>query len=224
MNAWSTTRVLLLTIAGLAVSACGESSPVDVGSGPVVAEPGTPTTPDTPVVVSNGDWFIGDAHVHDDHSADGSFFRQVIDQGSVGNVSVADQIGQGERMGLQWMPLTDHRTYDQHYDPLWTSDQMLLIPGEEANSSPHSTVHGAVDTIVQGASVEGQPEVQRLQWSVWDAHSQDASWTIAHPEQGSYDDDHVPTVFASVVGVDNVETWNRGSDPEGEPAFQRFSA
>ncbi|TJY59926.1 hypothetical protein E4T66_12145 [Sinimarinibacterium sp. CAU 1509] len=218
MGVWPTTRVLLLTGAALVVSACGDSAPVESGAGPVVSGP-TPTPAPTPLpthVVPKGEWIIGDAHVHDDHSADGSFFRQAIDQGAIGNVSVADQIAQGERMGLQWMPLTDHRTYDQHYDPLWTSDQLLLIPGEEANGSPHSTVHGAIDTIVQGANPEGAPEFQRLQWSVWDAHSQDASWTIAHPEEGSYDEDHHPTVLASVVGIDNVETWNRGSDPEGE--------
>jgi hypothetical protein len=81
-------------------------------------------------------------HVHDDHSSDGSGPRQAGDQRGPGNVSVADQIGQGVQNGLDWMPLTDHRTYDQHYDPLWESADLLLIPGEEANGSPHANVLG----------------------------------------------------------------------------------
>src|SRR6185436_426107 len=68
-----------------------------------------------------GEWIGGDTHVHDDHSSDGSSLRQGIDQGAPGNVSVADQIHQAERTGLGFLPLTDHRTYDQQWDPLWTS-------------------------------------------------------------------------------------------------------
>src|SRR5581483_3451803 len=100
-------------------------------------------------------WLNGDTHVHDDHSADGSLLRQTIGQGSAGNLSVADQVHEGERSGLAFMPLTDHRTYDQHYDPLWESGRLLLVPGEEANGSPHATVLGAVDSIVQGAVPPG---------------------------------------------------------------------
>ncbi|MDP9141755.1 MAG: hypothetical protein M3O62_13290, partial [Pseudomonadota bacterium] len=90
-----------------------------------------------------GSWVKGDMHVHDDHSSDGSFLRQTADDRGPGNVSISDQIGFARLMGLDFLPLTDHRTYDQHYDPTWTSANLLLIPGEEANGSPHATVHGA---------------------------------------------------------------------------------
>jgi hypothetical protein len=53
---------------------------------------------------------------------------------------------------LKFLPLTDHRTYDQQYDPLWESSSLLLLPGEEANLKPHSTVLGGTDSIVQGAT------------------------------------------------------------------------
>lgn len=154
-----------------------------------------------------GQWLRGDLHVHTDHSADGSAFRQGLDGRGPGNVSVADQIGQGVQNGLDWMPITDHRTYVQHYTPLWESADLLLIPGEEANGSPHSTVEGAVDWIVQGASRPG-PDYDRLQTSIWDAHSQGANWTIAHPTDGELNDDGTPNDRASAVGMDMVEAWN----------------
>ncbi|MDB5975454.1 MAG: hypothetical protein JWR07_2214, partial [Nevskia sp.] len=74
----------------------------------------------------------GDTHVHDDHSSDGSLPRQLSGDKLPGNVSVADQINEGELQGLDFMPLTDHRTYTQQYDPLWRSSKLILVPGEEA--------------------------------------------------------------------------------------------
>ncbi len=161
-------------------------------------------------------WLNGDTHVHDDHSADGSLLRQTLGQGSPGNLSVADQIHEGERSGLAFMPLTDHRTYDQHYDPLWESSHLLLVPGEEANGSPHATVLGAVDSIVQGAVPPGSKRTRVVQQSVWDAHAQGASWGTAHPDDGETNGDGTPNDNASAVGVDTVETWNRASDPDAE--------
>lgn len=163
-----------------------------------------------------GRWLLGDTHVHNDHSGDGSGTRQGTDQRGPGNVSVADQVGQGVLNGLDWMPLTDHRTYSQHYDPLWESADLLLVPGEEANGSPHSTVMGAVDWIVQGAGRPGTPDVDRLQTSIWDAHAQGASWGIAHPDDGEITDDGTPNTRASAIGMDTVETWNRASGVEKE--------
>ena len=161
-------------------------------------------------------WLNGDTHVHDDHSSDGSFLRQTIGQGSPGNLSVAGQILEGELMGLAFMPLTDHRTYDQQYDPLWQSSKLLLVPGEEANGSPHATVLGAVDSIVQGAVPAGQSSVQIVQQSLWDAHAQGASWGTAHPDDGELNSDGTPNDNASAVGIDTIEVWNRASSPDTE--------
>ena len=161
-------------------------------------------------------WLNGDTHVHDDHSSDGSLLRQTIGQGSPGNLSVAGQILEGELMGLAFMPLTDHRTYDQHYDPLWESGKLLLVPGEEANGSPHATVLGAVDSIVQGAVPPGQSSAQIVQQSLWDAHAQGASWGTAHPDDGEMNGDGTPNDNASAVGIDTIEVWNRASSPDTE--------
>ena len=162
----------------------------------------------------DGVWLKGDLHVHDDHSSDGSFTRQTIGQGSPGDTSVSDQIGFAEAQGLDFLPLTDHRTYDQHYDPLWTSAKLLLVTGEEANSSPHATVFGALDMINQNDS---ESDLRTLQQSIWDAHGQGAAWSTAHPDDGetaSVNDDgtnFVPNARADGTGVDLAEIWNRGT-------------
>ncbi len=163
-----------------------------------------------------GDWYGGDMHVHTDHSSDGSGPRQLLDQRGPANVSVADQIGEAATQGLQWLPLTDHRTYAQHYDPLWESSDLLLIPGEEANGSPHANPLGAVDSIVQGSVPEGRPEWSRLQTSIWDAHAQGAAWSHNHPDDGHMNDDNTLNERANAVGADTVEVWNKGSGIERE--------
>ncbi|MFD0736429.1 CehA/McbA family metallohydrolase [Planotetraspora mira] len=163
-----------------------------------------------------GEWLAGETHAHDDHSADGSLPRQTSKQALPGNLPVSDQIGEAERVGLDFLPLTDHRTYDQHWDPQWHSSKLLLIPGEEANGSPHATVLGAVDTIVDGANPPGSAAFRHVQQSIWDAHAQDASWGTAHPDDGEYTREAGPNDNASAQGVNTVEVWNVASDPDAE--------
>jgi hypothetical protein len=151
--------------------------------------------------------------VHTDHSSDGSLPRQVGDLGGPGSTSVGSQVALGAAAGLQWMSINDHRTYTQHWDPQWTSDRVLLIPGEEANGTPHATVLGHVDTLVDGSNPEGSAAYRHLQQSVWDVHAQDAVWGTAHPQDGEFDDG-VPNANASTVGVDTVEGGNRVVDPD----------
>ncbi len=167
-----------------------------------------------------GTWLAGDTHVHNDHSSDGSALRQGADGRGPGNVSVADQIGQGVLNGLDWLPLTDHRTYDQHYDPLWESADLLLIPGEECNGSPHCKALGAVDWLVQDAVYAGRPDWSRIQGSIWDAHLQGALYGHNHPDDGIVGDDGItPNENANAVGYDLVETWNKGSGIATELRF-----
>lgn len=210
------------TLCGLAapalllLAACHNSSlpgGIDRPAPPVTEPPAETEPPATEAPV--GLWLGGDMHVHSDHSSDGSALRQLADDRGPGNVSVADQIGQAEQR-VDWVTINDHRTYDQHYDPLWESDSLILIPGEEANGSPHATVQGAVDTVVQGAGRPDTPGFMNLQQSIWDTHSQGATWTTAHPDDGELNDDGTPNERASALGVDNVETWNRASDGETE--------
>jgi predicted metal-dependent phosphoesterase TrpH len=167
----------------------------------------------------SGQWLRGDLHVHDDHSSDGSLPRQCCDDQGPGNTGIKDQILIAYLTGLQFLPLTDHRTYDQHYDPNWESANLLLIPGEEANGSPHATVHGAVESIVQGANPPNAATYARLQQSIWEAHAQDANWVTAHPDDGETNDDGSPNANASAVGIDLIEVWNRGSQIDKQMAY-----
>jgi thiol-disulfide isomerase/thioredoxin len=101
-----------------------------------------------------------------------------------GNLPVADQIGQAERTGLDFVPLTDHRTYDQVWDPGWASSKLLLLPGEEANGSPHA--------IVLGATRAGGPNANA---SAVGAHNIEVLNVASDPD----------------TEVDYAETrWNRG--------------
>ena len=164
---------------------------------------------------SGGIWLAGDTHVHDDHSSDGSLPRQTSKQTLPGNLPVNDQIGQAERMGLDYVPLTDHRTFDQHWDPKYGSEKLLLVPGEEANGSPHAIVLGASDVVVDGANPPDSAAFRHVQQSVWDAHAQGAVWQVAHPDDGEFDAG-VVNANASVVGVNAVEIFNVASNPDAE--------
>ncbi|MFJ9029494.1 CehA/McbA family metallohydrolase [Streptomyces sp. NPDC102274] len=163
-----------------------------------------------------GQWLAGDTHVHDDHSSDGSAPRQTSKQTKPGNLPVGDQIAQGEKTGLAFMPLTDHRTYDQHWDPQWKSSKLLLIPGEEANGSPHGIVLGNVDVIVDGANPAGSAAFRHVQQSVWDLHAQDAVWSQAHPDDGEYTPADGVNDNASVQGMNMVEVLNVAGDPDAQ--------
>ncbi|MDT0496426.1 CehA/McbA family metallohydrolase [Algiphilus sp. W345] len=169
-----------------------------------------------PVPAQAADWYEGDLHTHSDHSSDGSLPRQTLDDRAPGNMPISDILRLAGNLGADFLPITDHRTYDQHYDPQWTSDRVLLIPGEEANGRPHATVHGAVDMIDQNAALEGAPESRVVQESIWLAHSQGAAWVTAHPDRDSANDDGSPRPHADAVGVDLVEVWNRAENPEAE--------
>jgi hypothetical protein len=179
----------------------------------------TPSSTIGPAGPPPGTWIAGDAHVHDDHSADGSFLRQTVSQEAPGDLSVGDQIGQAERTGLGFLALTDHRTYDQQWDPQWTSNKLLLVPGEEADGSPHATVVGAADELVDGANPPGSPAFRHMQQSVWDVHAQDGSWGTAHPDDGETNADGTPNANASTVGVDTIEVWNKASDVDSEITY-----
>lgn len=160
-----------------------------------------------------GIWLAGDTHVHNDHSSDGSALRQGLNQQGPGNVSIADQIGQGVMNGLDWLPMTDHRTYDQHYDPLWESADLLLIPGEETNGSPHGKTLAAVEWLVQNQTYEGRPNWSRVQGSIWDARLQGAVYGHNHPDDGLVADDGIATnENGNAIGFDVAEIWNKASD------------
>lgn len=212
------TRRRFVVVAGVPVAATG------IGLGAADAALGADGKDAAPVArgaakrpgAPAGQWLAGDTHVHDDHSSDGSGPRQTSHQTLPGNLPVGDQIGEGEKTGLDFMPLTDHRTYDQVWDPQWKSSKLLLLPGEEADGSPHAIVLGNVDVVVDGANPPGSPSFRHVQQSVWDVHAQDAIWSQAHPDDGEYTPAAGVNDNASVQGANLVEVLNVASDPDAE--------
>ena len=84
-----------------------------------------------------------------------------------GNVSVADQMRQAERLGLEFLPITDHRTYDQHWDPLWTSRPPAADPrrgGQRlaARHRPRRRRRGRRRRLVPRQRVLPAPAAERL--------------------------------------------------------------
>lgn len=217
-------RRQLLIAAGAATAAMAtwRGRPASAGNPLVVPLTSTAAPGDA---LSQGVWLAGDTHVHSDHSSDGSATRQGSNHLLPGNVSVADQIAQAERMGLQFLPITDHRTYDQHWDPLWTSGNLLLIPGEEANGAPHATVHGCIDEVIDCTANPASHAYRHLQQSIWEVQAQGGVWSTAHPDDGEYANG-ITNDSAEAVGVNVVEVWNRGSstDIEIDYAENRWNA
>ncbi|AWS43538.1 hypothetical protein DKM19_21305 [Streptosporangium sp. 'caverna'] len=203
-----------MIVGGTVIAASGLTT--EPASASATEQTPTPATTSAQHTTPQGQWLAGETHAHDDHSADGSLPRQTSKQTLPGNLPLSDQIGEAERIGLDFLPLTDHRTYDQHWDPQWQSSKLLLIPGEEANGSPHAIVLGAIDTIVDGANPPGSPAFRHVQQSIWDAHAQDAAWSTAHPDDGEYTPATGPTDNASAQGMNTVEVWNVASNPDAQ--------
>lgn len=204
-------RPLLLLPLMLGLAACGDSRPLEVPlTAPVAEDPGPRRVPER-LDAPQGQVYASDVHVHTDHSSDGSALRQGSGDALPGNVSITTQIEQALLTGLDFLALTDHRTYDQHWDPLWTSDTVLLIPGEEANGRPHANVFGAVDTILNGAAGEG-PAHRPTQWGIWDAHAQGAVFQTNHANRDWTEDDGRANIQGSTLGVDVIEAWNLGEN------------
>jgi hypothetical protein len=132
---------------------------------------------------------------------------------------VADQISRAVSTQLDFLALTDHRTYDQHWNPEYSAEQLLLIAGEEANGSPHAIVLGTVDEIIDGANPVGSAPFRHLQQSLWEAHAQDALWSIAHPDNGYMDGQRSANANASLTAPDLVEIWNIAGNPDAQLAF-----
>ncbi|MFF3590503.1 CehA/McbA family metallohydrolase [Streptomyces sp. NPDC002387] len=216
------TRRKFVAVAGAAVAAVGTGAGTAGAAAGSTPEPAGKAKPPASgpgnhrAKAPKGKWLAGDTHVHDDHSSDGSGPRQTSHQTLPGNLPVGDQIAQGEKAGLDFMPLTDHRTYDQVWDPQWKSSKLLLLPGEEANGSPHAIVLGNVDVIVDGSNPPSSAAFRHVQQSVWDAHAQGAVWSQAHPDDGEYTPAAGPNDNASVQGADLAEVLNVASDPDAE--------
>ncbi|HVL32769.1 MAG TPA: hypothetical protein VM600_04225, partial [Actinomycetota bacterium] len=92
-------------------------------------------------------WYGLDGHVHTDHSHDAGFFHQQEKRPENHDTFVSDQLGEAQRQMMNVATLTDHRTYDQAYDPDYRSDTLLLLDGEEWGGYPPATAWGISEVL-----------------------------------------------------------------------------
>lgn len=129
--------------------------------------------------LGQGSWVGMDGHVHTDHSHDSGFFHQQTKRPENHDTFVRDQIDEAERVGEDFVTLTDHRTYDQAYDPEYTTSGATLIEGEEWGG-PHSTAWGITETLNSGVD-NGDCG---LVLAAREVRAQDGIFGVAHPEDG----------------------------------------
>lgn len=110
---------LFPTLAVLALASCAQTP----SSAPSLAQP---TAPLPIASLTDGVWLKGDLHIHSRHSKDSS------------NNSVATIIGFGEKVGMDFLAITDHDNHVNgdvaHHtwaDPELKSDKLLLLYGAE---------------------------------------------------------------------------------------------
>lgn len=159
--------------------------------------------------IPDGRWYGMDGHLHSDHSHDAGLFHQGLGKKPENHdTTVEDQLAEAARWGETFGTITDHRAYDQHYDPGYRSYALTLLDGEEWGGYPHATVWGLTEVLEQGAD-DGTCGVAR---AVGEAHAQDALFGIAHPEDGRADHGCITVESLASVALDHLEVWRAPHD------------
>jgi hypothetical protein len=127
-----------------------------------------------------GQWFAGDVHVHTDHSHDAGLAHQQYDTPESHDTFVDTQIQEAVLQGISFVPITDHRIFHQFYDPLLSSSNVLVIPGEEWGGGEHASVLGLRDELETFGS-----SLSDTRQATFEAHAQGAVIFQAHPADGA---------------------------------------
>lgn len=136
-------------------------------------------------------WYLGDLHVHTEYSHDST-------------VPVADWADAAVGGGLDFVWITDHRTFQAPFDPAFEDDRVLLVPAIEWGGGGHAGM-GGVRTNNE-ANYDDPADVLR-------------AWTLARLQGGvqslnHYGDDinYWDTLLAAEPALkamlDVVEVWN----------------
>jgi len=127
-----------------------------------------------------GTWHPGDVHVHTDHSHDAGLPHQQYDTPESHDTFVDTQIGEAVLQGLSFVPITDHRIFHQFYDPLLSSANVIVIPGEEWGGGEHASSLGLREELETFGS-----DLRDTRQATWEAHAQGGVLFQAHPADGS---------------------------------------
>lgn len=184
-----------------AMSACssggsgqgGPVAPASTGaSGGAGSTSGTTTAAAQP---PQGLWLKGDLHVHTLHSGDAQKWGD----------TTAISLELADRAGLDFVALTDHRTFAILSDPqLHQHPRVISIPGMEWNGDGHAGAIGYTTPnsfpVTMGGS-SGSRNVQ-LQAVIDEVHNQGGIFIVNHPSS-----DGDMWVYTG-NGYDGIEVWN----------------
>ncbi len=99
--------------------------------------------------------FAVDMHLHTDHSSDAGLPHQEFDTPESHDTFLDEQRDQAIRLQMDGVAFTDHRTFDQHFDPDFrVTDDTVLMTGEEWGSARHGTAFGLVEVLQHDPSLE----------------------------------------------------------------------
>ena len=164
--------VLLLLCLLASASACSNGG----ASEPPVDEPEDPG-----LRLSKAGWLRGDLHLHTTYS-DGKDSPAMV-------IAIAEYLEdevflaahpEYRDQGLDFISITDHRTLAVLEDPQWTSDRLILVPGEEFGSPGHANVFGVSELVDHDPGGDGTT-LDDIVAGVEHTHAQGGVFSINHP-------------------------------------------
>lgn len=156
--------------------------------------PGAPRVEfDQGVLNEEEGWYRGDLRCYSNHSN--------------GRLRVRDIVRRAEKLGLDFVAISDKRTLEQCKDPDYKSDKVLLIPAFEWGIDGHATCLGAKTAI------KNWDNNAQVQAAIQLAHAQGVIFCITDPCSPKS-----PWEW-SAVGFHAMEVWNKGwrAEPATEP-------
>lgn len=141
-----------------------------------------------------GVWLKGDLHVHTTHSGDADSWGD--------DAAITMQLA--DRAGLDFVALTDHRTWAILTDPKKVHPRVIAIDGMEWNGDGHAGAIGfkIANSFPVSLSAQAGPRNAAVQAVIDELHNQGGIFVVNHP---SYEGD---LWVYSANGYDGIEIWN----------------
>ncbi len=206
------------TPAEVDAAAPGDAEVSGVDAAPEAADVPAEAFVDPGLRLRDAGWLRGDLHMHTTYSD--------------GTASVALTIAYAEYLedpvfvafhpeydgnGLDFLSITDHRTFDAPSDPGWASDRLILVPGEEFGSDGHANLFG-IDAVVSHDPGGDGTTLSDLEAALAEVHAQGGVFSPNHPlSEGD--------LWAwDLRGVDGLEIWNTKWGMATKPITAEFLA